>query len=58
MSIKELIQAAGMTQKGFGDYLGIPLRTVQNWCGGQRQCPDYVLALIEYKLRNEGKIQD
>ena len=58
MSIKELIQAAGMTQNGFGDYLGIPLRTVQNWCGGQRQCPDYVLALIEYKLRNEGKIHD
>ena len=58
MSIKELIQAAGMTQTAFGEYFGIPLRTVQNWCGGQRQCPDYVLALIEYKLRNEGKIQD
>ena len=56
MSIKELIQAAGMTQKSFGEYFDIPLRTVQNWCGGQRQCPDYVLALIEYKLRKEGKI--
>ena len=58
MSIKELRQAAGMTQKAFGEYLGIPHRTVQNWEGGQRQCPDYVLALIEYELRNEEKIQD
>lgn len=58
MNIKELIQAAGMTQKAFGEYFGIPLRTVQNWCGGQRQCPDYVLALIEYKLKNEKIIKE
>lgn len=58
MSIKELRQTAGMTQKAFSEYLGIPHRTVQNWEGGQRQCPDYVLALIEYKLKNEGLIKE
>ena len=56
MDIKELRKASGMTQQAFGDYFGIPLRTIQNWEGGQRKCPDYLLSLMEYKLRNEKKI--
>jgi len=32
--------------------LGIPLRTVQNWCAGSRGCPAYVRFLLaeHYKL--------
>ena len=38
MSIKELRKPAGMTQKAFGEYFGIPHRTIQNWEGGQNEC--------------------
>lgn len=56
-TIKELRQASGMTQKGFSEYLGIPFRTIQNWEGGQRKCPEYLIELIKYKLTNENIIK-
>ena len=54
-SIKELRASAGMTQNEFGEYLNIPMRTIQNWEGGQRNCPEYVIDLIKYRLDNENK---
>lgn len=56
MSIKELRQAAGMTQKAFGEYLSIPKRTIEDWENERRVPPAYVAELIEYKLKNEGLI--
>ena len=56
MTIKELRAKSGMTQKAFAEYFDIPHRTVQNWEGGQRQCPDYLLNLMQYKLEKEGII--
>lgn len=53
MTLKELRQASGMTQKAFAEYFEIPHRTIQNWEGGQRQCPQYLLKLMEYKLEKE-----
>ena len=57
MSIKELRQQSGMSQGKFGDYFGIPRRTIQNWEAGINQCADYLVRLMEYKLKNEGIIQ-
>lgn len=57
MDIKKLRQLTGLSQQAFGDYLGIPRRTIQNWESGTNQCADYVEALIEYKLKNEGMIK-
>lgn len=56
MTIKELRVKSGMTQKAFAEYFDIPHRTIQNWEGGQRQCPDYLLSLMQYKLEKENKI--
>lgn len=53
MEIKELRTRTGMTQKQFADYFHIPLRTIQHWEGGTRQCPTYLLELIEYKIDKE-----
>lgn len=53
MTIREIRLQIGMTQKQFGEYFGIPCRTIQNWEGGQRECPEYLLKLIEYKLKKE-----
>lgn len=41
MTIRELIAEAGLTQTAFAQRFCIPLRTVQNWCGGQNKCTDY-----------------
>ena len=56
-TIKKLRQAAGMTQAAFAEYFDIPKRTIENWEGGQRQCPPYLFALIKYKLEKEGIIK-
>ena len=56
MRIKELLQAAGMNTTQFAKYFDIPYRTVQSWVLGDRQCPEYLIALIQYKLEKEGLI--
>ena len=38
-SIKELRASTGMTQTEFGNYLNIPMRTIQNWEGGTEKLP-------------------
>jgi DNA-binding transcriptional regulator YiaG len=53
MTFKELLQSSGMSRQQFSRYFGIPYRTVQNWDLGIRSCPDYLLRLMEYKLKKE-----
>ena len=57
MPIKDLQQAAGMNTTQFAKYFGIPYRTVQSWVLGDRQCPKYLIDLIQYKLEKEGLIK-
>ncbi len=49
----KLKQESGMNWKEFSAYFDIPYRTVQDWERGQRKMPDYLLRLMEYKLRIE-----
>ena len=56
MSVKELRKKTGMTQKAFAEYFGVSQRAVESWEGGQRECPQYLLDLMAYKLKNEGII--
>lgn len=62
MTIKELRKMTGLTQEKFGEYFGIPRRTIQNWetdgeSDNGRKCPAYLLDLMEYKLRKENIIK-
>ena len=56
MTFKELRQLSGMTQKEFAEYFGVSKRAVESWDEGTRNCPEYLLNLMEYKLTKEGKI--
>lgn len=56
MTIKELRTLTGMTQKEFSEYFGMSKRAIEEWEAERRKCPEYLLELIEYKLRNEKKI--
>lgn len=53
MTIKDLRVSAGMTQKAFAEYFGIPKRTVENWEGDVNKCPEYLINLIEFKLNSD-----
>lgn len=52
MNIKELRAKTGMTQTEFGKWLGIPMRTIQNWENGQRSAPEYVVKLIAFRIEH------
>ena len=39
---RELIAEAGLNQSKFSRRFRIPLRTVQDWCGGRREMPEYL----------------
>lgn len=60
MTVKDLRNASGMTQKEFGEYFGIPKRTIENWetesLSSGRKCPPYLLDLMQYKLEKENII--
>ena len=50
---RTLLKDSGMNIKQFSDYFEIPYRTIQNWNLGIRECPEYLLKLMQYKLENE-----
>ena len=49
-TIKEARQAAGLSQQGVTDALGIPRRTLQDWESGKRTPPEWAEALVIEKL--------
>lgn len=57
MTFKELRCKSEMSMKQFSDYFNIPYRTIQNWEAEIRQCPEYLLELMHYKLKNENLIK-
>lgn len=57
MNFKDLRKESGMTQKQFSEYFNIPLRSIENWETKKRSCNQYLIDLMEYKLKKEGKIK-
>lgn len=55
--IRALRTSAGLTQQQFSDLLGIPKRTIENWEGGKRQPPDYLVRLIAFFLSHKDDAQ-
>lgn len=54
--IKELRKDLHLNRREFCDYFNIPYRTVQDWECGKRTMPEYVLRLLEYKIRTDEKL--
>ena len=52
-TIRDARKAAGLSQQGVTDALGIPRRTLQDWESGKRTPPGWAEALVVEKL---GKI--
>lgn len=56
--LKALRSAYGLTRAELVALTGIPKRSIENWEGGSRSCPPYVLKLIRYYLEHGGDVMD
>lgn len=56
--LKNIRRDVGLNRREFAEYMGIPLRTVEEWEAGRRKMPDYVLRLIEYQVRVEKLLKE
>ena len=43
---REIVAQTGLSLSKFAERYEIPLRSVENWSGGQRTAPDYVIKLL------------
>lgn len=48
--IAEICERYGLSQTALAKKFDIPLRTVQDWHGGRRKAPDYVVSMIDRLL--------
>ena len=53
MDIREMRTRLGDTQSEFASRYNIPFRTVQNWETGLRKPPEYVINLLENRIRED-----
>ena len=53
MTIREMRNCLGDTQSEFALRYGIPFRTVQNWESGVRMPPDYMIRLLEERVKTD-----
>lgn len=51
MTIREMRTRLGNTQSEFAARYNIPFRTIQNWEAGVRNPPDYIIDLLEERVR-------
>lgn len=56
--LKKVREACDMTQIEFATYFNVPKRTYQDWEYGKSKVPEYLLRLMLYKLKMEGKTED
>lgn len=53
MDIREMRTQLGATQSEFAARYNIPFRTIQNWETGLRKPPEYIVALLEERIRED-----
>ena len=54
-TVKDILSEYGLGQTALARRFNIPLRTVQNWCGGQNTPPDYVITMMDEILSTTRK---
>lgn len=50
--VRELCAEYGIGATALSRRFGIPIRTVENWMGGKREPPDYVVSMMKKILEN------
>lgn len=53
MTIKGIRLSTGLSQEKFCEKYHIPLPTLRKWEQGKREPPDYLVELLEFKVRED-----
>lgn len=56
MTVKELREMTGLSQKAFGKKYHIPKRTLEDWEGGRRKANGTILYLLERAVKEDYKM--
>lgn len=56
--MRALRLSTGMNRRAFCEKYHIPYQTVTEWELGRREMPDYVLELLEYRVKMEEILKD
>ena len=46
-SVRDIAADAGLSHRKLAERFCIPYRTMESWCGGQRDCPLYVKLMMQ-----------
>ena len=57
MTIKELRNITGLSQAKFAEKYEIPRRTIEDWERDLRIPPEYVVKLLEFKIKHDYSIE-
>ena len=49
--LKNIRADLGMSRKAFSEYIGIPLRNLEEWEAGRRKMPEYLLRMMTYYIK-------
>ena len=55
MKFKEIRSFSGLSQQAFSEKYKIRKRTIENWEGGKRNPPEYVILLLERAVKEDIK---
>lgn len=53
MDINEIRSISQLSQQAFSEKYKIPKRTIENWEGGKRTPPEYVILLLERAVKED-----
>jgi len=53
LDFHEIRTLSGLTQQAFSEKYGIPKRSIENWEGGKRTPPEYVINLLERVVKED-----
>lgn len=56
MTVKEARKLTGWTQQRLSDELRIPKRTIEDWEGERRKCPEWVERLVVREILRKAKV--
>ena len=49
--LRKIREDLGLSRKAFSEYLGMPLRNLEEWQAGRRKITEYLLRMIIYYIK-------
>ena len=56
--LKEIRASLGLNRTAFSEYIGIPLRNLEEWEAGRRKMPEYLLRMLIYYIKTNQYLEE